>query len=71
MRPTPWISGSATDSIGAIAFSASSSVASIAQTTPQTLRRWNSTGNASATGGIVWKLKKPMTLRGAEGSHSR
>ena len=54
-----------------MAASASSSDASMHQTTPQTLRRWSSSGNASFTGGMVWKLKKPITLRGAEGSHSR
>ena len=54
-----------------MAASASSSDASMHQTTPQTLRRWSSSGNASFTGGIVWKLKKPITFRGADGSHSR
>jgi hypothetical protein len=71
IRCTPWSSGSATESIGAIAFSASSSDASMHQTTPHTLRRWSSSGKASFTGGIVWKLKNPITLRGADGSHSR
>ena len=70
MRPTPCMSGSATASIGAIAFSASSSVASMHQTIPHTLRRWISSGKGGA-GGMVWKLKKPVTFRGADGSHSR
>ncbi len=55
---------------GAIAFSASSSEASMHQTIPHTRRMWISSGNGSA-GGIVCQLKKPDTLRGAEGSHSR
>ena len=71
IRRTPWSRGSATESSGAIAASASSSDASMHQTMPQTLRRWSSSGNASFTGGIVWKLKKPITFRGADGSHSR
>ena len=70
MRPTPCMSGSAISSNGAIAFSASSSEASMHQTMPHTLRRWISSGNGRA-GGMVWKLKKPVTLRGADGSHSR
>ena len=64
------MSGSATESSGSIACSASSSVPSMLQTMPQTLRRWISSGNGGA-GGMVWKLKKPLTFRGADGSHSR
>ncbi len=64
------MSGSATASIGAIAFAASSSDPTTHQTIPHTLRRWISSGNGGA-GGMVWKLKNAPTFRGRVGRSSR
>ena len=40
------------------------------QTIPHTLRMWISSGNGGP-GGMVWKQKNPVALRGSVGRYSR